>query len=406
MSRLGAAFVGLALACSSGSAVAADFTFDGFADLRAVIPSEEVGWVEGGLGKTRYGSTSQSPSLQLGEITGQATVLVSGSLTAVAVARIEPEQRTLFDVTEAFLRYRPVSLGNWRWSVRAGAFFPPISLENTELGWASPWTLTPSAINSWVGEELRTIGGEGALEWRTAERTISANAALFAWNDPTGILLADRGWALHDRVTGLIDRPRLPDVFARARGEPIPYRTWEFLEIDDRAGWYAGVSWNEHAWGKIEVLRYDNQANPQKRRIQIAWETDFWNIGLSTHLGPFVVLAQGMSGKTFIKPSPTFYSDTDFDSAYVLAGLDLFDWRFATRFDVFSTEEHRPGTALRLSEHGNAVTLAANWLPNDWLRVTAEVLRVDSTRAQRTLDGLPAGAVEHQFQLSTKIFLD
>src|SRR5258705_9405197 len=65
--------------------------------------------------------------------------------------------------------YRPVSTSAFRWSIKAGAFFPPISLENTEIGWTSPWTLTPSAINAWVGEELRTIGLEGRSEEHTSE---------------------------------------------------------------------------------------------------------------------------------------------------------------------------------------------------------------------------------------------
>ena len=406
MKTIRAAFAGLSFICCCEAGFAADIRFDGYTDLRAVIPSKETSWIEGGLGKTRYGDTSQSPSLQLGEIIGQARLQFSGALMAVAVARIEPEQRTFLDVTEAFLRYRPVSLNPWRWSVKLGAFFPPISLENTELGWASPWTLSSSAINSWIGEELRIIGGEGRIEWRSSARTLAATGAVYGWNDPAGILLADRGWALHDRVTGLIDRQRLPDVYARARRQPIPYRTWEFLEIDDRAGWYAGLSWDEAALGRLAILRYDNQADPEARRRQIAWETDFWSVGLSTHIGPIVVLAQGMHGKTFIKPSAFFYSDTVFESAYLLAGWDLYEWRFATRFDVFSTDEHKPGTSLRLSEAGTAITMAANWLPNDWTRLTAELLRVDSTRAQRTLDGLAARAIEYQVQLSAKIFFN
>ena len=50
-----------------------------------------------------------------------------------------------------------------------------------------------------------------------------------------------------------------------------------------------------------------------------------------------------------------------------------------------------------LSEYGHAFTAAINYLPNDWLRVTGEYVRVDSTRRQRTLDGLPAHAIEDSF---------
>ncbi len=55
-----------------------------------------------------------------------------------------------------------------------------------------------------------------------------------------------------------------------------------------------------------------------------------------------------------------------------------------------------------MSEHGHAFTAAINYLPNDWLRITGEYIRVDSTRLQRTRGGLDAHAVEDQFQLSAR----
>ena len=74
-------------------------------------------------------------------------------------------------------RRRPVS-----WSVKAGAFFPTISLENDDLGWTSPYTLTPSAINSWIGEELRTIGSEAhaALRHRRMRHLLADRRAVSA----------------------------------------------------------------------------------------------------------------------------------------------------------------------------------------------------------------------------------
>ena len=61
--------------------------------------------------------------------------------------------------------------------------------------------------------------------------------------------------------------------------------------------------------------------------------------------------------------------------------------------------------ATNLSEHGNALTFAVDYLPYDWLRVTAEAIRVDSTRNQRTQEHLAPKAVENQFQLSAKFYL-
>jgi hypothetical protein len=393
----------IALVAFSTTAEAVEFHFDGYVDFRAVIPGDQVSWMDGELGKLRYGTGDNN--FQFAELVGQGVVQITPALMLLGVARIEPNQRTFLDVLETYARYRPVSTSAFRWSVKAGAFFPPISLENTEIGWTSPWTLTPSAINAWVGEELRTIGLEGTVEWRSDARTISAYASIYGWNDPTGILLADRGWALHDRPTGLNDRPMLPDVLAYQLNQPLPYRTWEFLEIDDRPGWYAGAAWDETGIGHADIMYYNNEADPKAIRRQVAWRTDFWNLGLKTQIGDLTLLAQGMRGETFIYPSPYFWSDTYFESAYLLAGYNISqDWRIAGRVEIFSTNETNTYGSSR-SEHGNAQTLAVNYLPYDWLRVTGEVIRVESTRNQRLLDGGPAHAVENQFQLSVRFYL-
>jgi hypothetical protein len=390
--------------CSQAEAV--EFHFDGYADLRLIVPSDQVSWQNGLLGKLRYGAEDNKPELRLAEAVAQGVVLITPEVMALAVARVEPEQRTFFDFLEAYVRYRPVSTTPWRWSVKAGAFFPPISLENTEIGWTSPWTLTPSAINTWVGEELRTIGLEGAIEWRSEERTITAMASVYGWNDPAGILVADRGWALHDRVTGLIDKPRIPDAIARAQRLSIPQYTYEALEIDDRAGWYAAASWDETGLGFLNVIYYNNEADPAAVRRQVAWRTDFWDVGARTQIGNVTLMAQAMRGQTLIVPSTRFFSDTTFKSAYLLAGWTISEeWRAAARFDVFDTVEKRPNLATNLSEHGNALTFAVDYLPYDWLRVTAEAIRVDSTRNQRTQEHLAPKAVENQFQLSAKFYL-
>lgn len=393
---------------SCPSAGAADFSFDGYADLRAIFPSNQVSWLDGGLGKLRYGSEQSSPEFRVAEVVGQGVAQITPGLMAMAVVRYSPEQRTFLDVLEAFVRWRPVSTTPVRFSLEAGAFFPPISLENTEIGWTSPWTLTPSAINAWVGEELRTIGAEATVEWRRPTGTASAYFSLYGWNDPTGILLNVRGWALHDQWTGLFDRPRLPDIYAASRRPPvpIPMRTAEFIEIDKRVGYYAGASWDETGIGHLDLLYYNNDADPMAETSQMAWETQFWNIGARTELGPITLMAQGMRGETFFQPSPTFWSDTWFESAYLLAGWNISEsWRVAGRAEIFSANELRPGTGIPMSEHGHAFTAAINYLPNDWLRVTGEYIHVESYRRQRTRGGLPPDATEDQFQLSLRFYV-
>ncbi len=389
------------------AAGAVDFSVDGYADLRLIVPSNQVSWQNGGLGKLRFGAEDARPDLQFAEAAVEGSVVITPELIGIATVRVAEKQYSAVDLLEGYLRYRPVSTSPWRWSVRGGAFFPPVSLENTEVGWTSPWTLTPSAINSWLGEEVRIIGAEGTLEWRSEIRNVSLSAAIFGFNEPAGVLLADRGWSLSDAFTGLFGRPRLPDVEARMLQVPLPLRTQEILQIDKQPGWYAAAAWDETGIAKLNFIAYDNEANPSAIYDgTIAWRTAFQDVGVSTNLGNVTLLAQGMTGQTSIRPNAFFSSDTRFSAAYLLAGWNLDDdWRIAARFDVFAAHAHTPIAAADTRESGNAVTAAINYLPTQWLRVTAEAIRVDSTRSERALAGISPKAVENQFQLSLRFYL-
>jgi hypothetical protein len=396
----------VALVLAGGAAEAAvdvgipRLRLEGYADMRILRGSQEESWYDGGLGKTRYGD--EDSGARLTELLGSARLQITEDLSAVAVIRIEDYQKTFVDVMEAYVRYRPVSTGAWRWSVKAGAFFAPISLENTEIGWTSEWTLTPSAINSWVGNELRTIGAEAEIEWRSEARTLSVVAAAYGYNDPAGVLIAFHGWTLDDRVMTLIDRARIPDVLVTSFGGTPPGYSQEILETDGRVGWYAGANWEEHGFGAAHLLYYDNRADPASfHHGDFGWLTRFWSVGLSTGYDDFVLLAQGMWGETIVEPFGS-YSETDFASAYVLAGWYISEeWRLAARADWFTARENSGGN----DEDGYALTAALTWLPKEWLRFTAEVLNVHSKRDMRTLAGDDAEADEVLLQLSGRVYL-
>jgi len=398
---LRAGLVLLATAATIGGAAAQpSFTFEGYADGRLVLPSHQDSWFDGGLGKLRWSQDDRG--FKPTEIVGAAHVLATEDISATAVLRIEDYQKTFVDVLEAYVRYRPVSTNAWRWSVKLGAFFPPISLENNEIGWTSEWTLTPSAINSWVGDELRTVGAEAQVEWRSEPRTISAIAALYGYNDPAGVLLAFHGWTLEDRPSGLIDRERLPDALAIGFGATPPIYAQEIIETDKRLGWYAGLDWEETGFASASLLYYDNRADPESfHHGDFGWRTRFWSVGAKTGYDDFVLIAQGMTGDTTVEPFADFYSITDFRAAYVLLGWYISDeWKLAARADAFSTSENHH----TLDEHGHAFTIAASWMPKDWLRFTAELIQVVSDRKQRLIEGDPAHANETQFQLSGRVY--
>ena len=402
----------LAAACAAAVAWAAgvragepEFSLVGYGDLRAVVPSGERSGFDGGLGKLRFDDSGRFGPNAHAEAVAVGRVAVAPVFGATATLRAAPDQRTPVDVLEAYARLRPVSDRTWQWTIKTGAFYPPISLENESVGWSSPWTITPSAINSWVGDELRTIGGESEVEWRYATGRLVGTAAVYGWNDPAGVLIAERGWVFNDRPVGLLDRLRLPDAIAPARRQRPPVEEDPYREIDDTPGWYAGLAWREDGVGRIALLYYDNEADPAARRKgQVAWRTRFGSAGIETYWGDVVILAQAMAGTTRFDPSPTFHSTTAFQSGYLLAGYYFGAFRVAARFDAFATQETHPGTATDLSERGQALTLSASWTPVRVLRLGVEAIGVHSVRVQRLTQGEPAQADELQLQLVARVF--
>jgi hypothetical protein len=400
------ASTGAALCLAAAPPLAAqDFTVHGYVELRAAWAGDETSWMDGGLGKTRFGEGDAFATANAAlALRWQLTPALSG----VAEVQAVPQQRSSLDVLEAYLAYRPVSTTPWRWSTRVGAFFPPISQENGGIGWTSPWTLSPSAIDSWVGEELRTIGIETRVQHRGEATDVEAFAAVFGGNDPAGELIASRGWALGDLTSGLGARLREPDVYAPLAEAPVPVLYRPFVEIDGRPGWYAGVDVDSKAYGKLSLLRYDNRADPEKYadyagREVYAWHTRFWSLGGQTRLGDVAIVAQAMHGSTSFEPAPDFLLETRFRSGYLLAAWEGAAWTPAIRLDWFDLRQLPDTLAAPLSERGHALTLALNWRPTDKLRVTGEWLWVDSRRAQRALEGLSAQALDQQLQLNLRL---
>ncbi|MGC2461585.1 MAG: hypothetical protein WA446_11540 [Steroidobacteraceae bacterium] len=100
-------------------------------------------------------------------------------------------------LTQAYAEIRPFRLNAWRSRLKLGAFKAPISPENRLPGWHSAYCLSPSAINTRIGEEFRTTGAEYDLDWlgrqHGHDRELGLRAAAYDWNDYSGQLRAQRG---------------------------------------------------------------------------------------------------------------------------------------------------------------------------------------------------------------------
>jgi len=387
--------------CLAGNAQALDLTDDltinGYLDVRAVAPADPKTWLEGGLGKFRYGGAQKFGV----EGVLQADYNFRG-LHLVSVWRAEPETPSVIDALETYLRYDQLE-GDLGWSVKAGAFFPTISLENDDIGWTSPYTLTPSAINSWIGDEVRTIGSEATLRWKSDLGVVSLMGALTCCNDEIGVLMADRGWSLNDRPFGLFERERIPDQTLRIFRAPVPGRTGMFDEIDGRVGWYAGATWQLPGIVKLSATRYDNEGDPAAFTTRdMAWRTTFWNFGARTQVGPLVLIAQQMSGFTSVTVRGT-NNATKFQSGFLMASYDLDDWRFSVREELFQTRR-RAATNNNWNEDGDATTGAISYLGWDGIKLTAEIIAMNSRRGEYVAAGMPYQRNDVQVQFDSKFF--
>src|SRR6185436_6563913 len=94
-------------------------------------------------------------------------------------------------IVQAFLEQSLGSGGN-RVHLMEGAFFLPTSRENIDSLWETPYTITSSALNSWLGEELRPIGVDASYTHRfTSLGSLTGGGTVFRGNDTFGALPID-----------------------------------------------------------------------------------------------------------------------------------------------------------------------------------------------------------------------
>ncbi|MGN6481937.1 hypothetical protein [Luteibacter sp.] len=373
-------------------ATAQEVKLHAFADARLVDAPDDTSFINGGTGRTRYGDDAHG--LRFGAAGVVATAQLTPALFALADVQVQRTDRNDWQVPEAYLRYRPLSLSAWRLALKGGIYFLPISLENDGIGWTSPWTITPSALNSWVGEEIRGIGADIREEWRGDSGTGTFGGGLFRHNDVAGRVLAKRGWSLSDVTVGVGgDLPEPAEEGHRESYAP-------FQSIGGRTGWYADAGWKSPQGVELRALRYDNRADPSAYRLYdgderiYAWRTRFWSLGAQAETGPVTWIAQGMDGDTTICPSGGCFR-MRYQAGFLLAGWNRGAWRPTLRYETFRTWPD--------GERGHALTAALNWRPLDWLRLSAEWLHVDATRAERTDFGLGPRERGNQVQLLARL---
>jgi hypothetical protein len=299
------------------------------------------------------------------------------------------------DASEFYLDVRPFPTTAVRWRARFGAFFMPGSLENRGIGWTDVYSITPSAVNTWMGEEFRTIGAELEARWLGASSGYLGDVALvgaaYGWNDPAGELLAERGFALTDR----------PSTLAGGLGKPpIGF----YHEIDHNPGYYVGLDWRHHDRLEVRALRYDNRGNPGAETADgdYGWRTRFSNLGArfepNSH---WTLMAQYLDGNTAVGPDAAF--SMNFHAYYGLASFEWARERFTLRYDDFHTHQLSGfyfGPPSDQTGHSWTGAWSHEW--GDHWQLVAEWIRINSSFPPRIALGESGIQTPSQFQVAAR----
>jgi hypothetical protein len=338
-------FAAVALALTLPVQAADNIQWNGFALLRAQTPTSGV----------PLDDDSLSAQVQLA-IDWRPTVNFGSHIHLLARNEDDNSQRGRVGVVEAYLEQN-AALGSNRLHFMEGAFFLPGSRENVDSLWATPYTLTSSALNSWLGEELRPIGVDASITHRLQSGALSGGATVFTGNDTFGALPIDRGWALRDHWILL--------------GEHIPVNARFFTsvsaETDHRLGWSARGKWNnDHA--TLQLTRIDNRADALLHGDLFNWATRFNIAGGDYTWNDWTGVAETGWGTTAIQGRRR--SSFPIRSTYVLLSRRIAKVRASVR-----AEQFQAGT-----DHGHAITAAVLWEARRQLRAGVEAIAADGEK--------------------------
>jgi hypothetical protein len=358
-------------------------------NVRLSATSGEESWVDGGYGKlgTSGGGDGLKFKPQIGEINLAWQPRFTWALSATVVGTLQGGERPEAGLEQAYVSFRPMRGERHRISARAGLLWPSVSLEHEGADWHVRDTITPSAINSWIGEEVRPLAAEVTGSTFLGEHQLSATAAVFAANDTSGTLLTFRGWALHDRTTLAFRRMPLP-YLPEEMEEIQPRFTHPLLDVGPgfakRPGYYVKLAWQPPAPILLELFRYDNRADPElvNADLEWGWRTKFDHVGAVVDLGGGTRFKlQALNGSTCMGMTEEggIWIDNRFRSAFILATHDFGRGGIAARFDAFDSRQHGSLMDSEYDETGWSATLAAH---RDFGPVTGfvEVVHVSSNR--------------------------
>lgn len=370
MARPAHSVVSLLLIALATSANAQSFQILGYLTGHSTYVKAPPSWTGGGFGRFDVGADAarehavrSTAVAQLGADWSPTTWLTAHGHV---LARSEPSgtQGRRFGVVEAY-----ADLHSERWRLRGGYFFLGTSRENVDPLWTSPYTITYSALNSWIGQEVRPVGAD--LQY-SPNFYITLGATTFRDNDTMGTLPAARGWTFGNRLS----------VYDEAVAVPPPQNlTKPFTrDLDGLWGHSERVRVQLPERAMLQVTHLDNRAELVDRRGQVPWLTRFDIVGAQAGTnGPFTLAAEWMSGETTVGfPGGSF--TMDFDTVYLLGSYKHEHDRISARVERFATRDHARSDPDFSREDGRAWTVAWFRERNANLRAGIEYVHVTGER--------------------------
>ena len=399
----------LALGAAAPARAQADLfspsTLSGVLDLRLVDAPGERAWIDGGFGKARDGAGDRG--LRLGDAAVAWRPRMSDQVGAVVTVELQPRLRPDLGLGEAYLTWRTGADRALQISARAGLFYPPLSLEHDGVLWTTPDTITPSAINSWVAEEIKVGGLEATVRTGWRGQPIALTAGLFGYGDTAGTLLSLRGWALHDLKSTDRSVMPLPPLSRYMSYRQAPHST-SILEIDHRIGAYGRVEWRPLSRLALDVFAYDNRGDlVGVKALEWAWATRFVDVGARLTLDSRTrIKVQLMDGETLMgyRDAGQLWIDAGFASGYLSVTRDLGPGALTARGDYFAISDRTLKTVDNNAEAGWALTAAYRWDVARRANILFEALHIDSDRPARLAVGLDRR--QRQTVLQTALRLD
>ena len=315
------------------SARAGDFQLSGFAALRGTSEAENP-----------FAADPTSAQLQAG---------LDWSPSPRFLAHVHLLARTddgnsvngKFGTPEAFVEAH-LPAGKSRFKVRAGAFFLATSRENVDALWENAYAVSSSALNTWLGEELRPIGLDVA--WMPGRLLVGAT--VFAGSDTFGALPLDPGWSIHDRWTVLGQKVQTGDRYASVSANE-----------DGRLGWSARAGWSSPSFSVV-YTHIDNRSDGEVHGDLENWDTRFDIAGFDYKRGDWTLAAETGWGPTELY-LPGFTVEEELRASYVLVSRRFGRGRATARFDDFRDSDNT----------SQAITLAAFWTPHPTVTLALEL---------------------------------